>query len=112
MIIEGPENHDGPVEADFARVPMRPWDPLVVTAVGKPVAVWVPSGATVIIEVSGSGAVLDVSEAVDHDDIVSLDARVTAASNRERAAVRALRRAVRWRRGLADRPNRQYVRYR
>lgn len=91
------------VEEDsvFHRIELSPMDGLTVTASEKPAAVWIPAGATIHI-LSKKAVVIDVSEVVEHEDIVSMDAKLRElkqdarkARQNERRARRRLRRGER-----------------
>jgi hypothetical protein len=95
---------DVPEQGEFRRVPMNCDDELVVTAGEKPVAVWLPSHASMKVVAIG-GFVLDASEAVQHHDIISMEQKIREYDRRKRVVGRALRRAKRKLRGL-ERPDR------
>lgn len=85
----------------FERVPLSANDVLRVTVGPKPIAVWVPSNYTIDIT-APRDVTLDISEVVDHHDIVSLSQareqahrEVRAARAREKRARRRLRRLER-----------------
>lgn len=88
-----------PKEGSFHRVVLTPNDVLTVTPHGKPVAVWVPSGYEVQI-VARRGVVLDLAEAVEHHDVVSMERRLREKDKQLRAVVKREKRARRKLRGL------------
>lgn len=96
-------NDDGVQEyadhKEFHRVNLPPNNTLTVVATEQPLSIWVPAGGEVQIRTPGSGLVLDLSEVVQHEDIVSLDRKLRAmkmevveAKHREKRAARRLRR--------------------
>ena len=87
--------------ARFHRVELKRGEPLMVKADDQPTAVWIPSGYEIGLMVD-KDVVLDISEVVEHEDIVSLDKKLrdmkraeTRAKAGERRARRRLRRGGR-----------------
>lgn len=83
-----------PETARFHRVELQAGDSLMVTASDKPTAVWIPSGYTVLLS-PGKAMTLDISEMVEHDDIVSLDQKLREMRRIQKRAEQEARRAKR-----------------
>lgn len=88
-------------DARFHRVNVEAGWSIAVAADAKPTAIWIPSGCEVVVMMSTS-AVLDISEVVDHEDVVSMEKKLREmkkvelrAKAKERQARRRLRRGGR-----------------
>jgi hypothetical protein len=90
-IIRGNESTK---KAPFHRVEMKQGQPLMVKAGDKPTAIWIPAGYEIGLMV-GKDVVLDISEVVEHDDIVSLDQKLREMKRAERSAKASEKRARR-----------------
>ena len=81
-------------DARFHRVKVTSGEGIAVTAGEKPTAVWLPSGCEAVILLT-TEAVLDISEVVDHEDIVSMDEKLREMKRAERQSGLEARRARR-----------------
>lgn len=81
-------------KAPFHRVEMKRGETLMVKADDKPTAVWIPAGYQIGLMVD-KDVVLDISEVVEHDDIVSLDQKLREMKRVERSAKASEKRARR-----------------
>ena len=98
-------------EARFHRVEMKQSDTLWVQAGDKPTTVWIPAGNEIGLMV-GKAMVLDISEVVEHEDIVSMGEKLrdmrraqVKAEAQARRAKRRLRRGERPTHGATPDPD-------
>jgi antitoxin (DNA-binding transcriptional repressor) of toxin-antitoxin stability system len=86
-------------EKKFHRRSVSKGESVKIVARDEPVAIWVPSNSEVTIQ-SDVETVIDVSEVVQHEDIVSMEKKIREMRKKQREAERREKRSRRRLRGL------------